>query len=132
MLDATPIKICGDCKAEKPLSGFNKNAAKRDGVQSMCRECTAVRNADTYRRLPQRREAIRRNNRVGSIRRRQYVLDYLRTHPCVDCGESDPVVLEFDHIGDDKDCDVSLLMNKAYSVERVQSEIDKCEVRCAN
>jgi hypothetical protein len=29
-----------------------------------------------------------------------YLLDFFKTHPCVDCGEQDPIVLEFDHLSD--------------------------------
>lgn len=132
MTSTLPLKLCNDCKLEKDHSLFNKNATKRDGLQSMCRDCTSIRNADTYRRLPQRREAIRRRNRINYDIARKHVFDYLVEHPCVDCGESDPVVLEFDHIGDDKLCEVSSLVRGATSVTRVQAEIDKCEVRCAN
>jgi hypothetical protein len=61
----------------------------------------------------------------------QRIIDYLREHPCVDCGERDIVVLEFDHIGD-KVADVSAYAGGGRTWARVQAEIDKCEVRCAN
>jgi len=54
-----------------------------------------------------------------------------KNHPCADCGESDIVVLEFDHQRD-KVADVSLLARDGYSLDKIKREIDKCEVVCAN
>lgn len=64
-------------------------------------------------------------------RNRQFARKYLASHPCVDCGESDPVVLEFDHVRGTKVKDVSAMM-KSHSIEVIRREIAKCEVRCAN
>lgn len=61
-----------------------------------------------------------------------YVIDYLLTHPCVDCGETNPLVLDFDHVDDDKEANVSQLIANDYSFERIKEEIAKCEVRCGN
>lgn len=61
-----------------------------------------------------------------------WVREYLSSHPCVDCGEADPVVLEFDHIKGTKLGNVSDLTKWGWSVKRIQEEMDKCEVRCAN
>jgi len=33
-------KQCNKCKEEKPLSEFNKNRNKVDGLQSYCRDCS--------------------------------------------------------------------------------------------
>lgn len=33
------MKTCTECKIEKPLTGFNKKSATRDGLSSHCREC---------------------------------------------------------------------------------------------
>jgi hypothetical protein len=62
---------------------------------------------------------------------RDKLLEYLLSHPCVDCGESDPIVLEFDHINGNKIANVSSIKN-TKNWDQVLAEIAKCEVRCAN
>lgn len=62
---------------------------------------------------------------------RQFVLDYLKNHPCVDCKESDPIVLEFDHVRGEKKFNISCLINST-NIDILSQEIKKCEVRCAN
>ncbi|MGR0319109.1 hypothetical protein [Agromyces sp. ZXT2-3] len=58
---------------------------------------------------------------------------YLLEHPCVDCGEADIRVLDFDHrVGTRKVAEVMKLAKAAYSWERVAAEIAKCDVRCRN
>lgn len=65
-------------------------------------------------------------------RNREFLNGYLSSHPCVDCGFSDIRALEFDHVRGEKEHNVSNMVNRAYSIESLQVEIDKCEVRCAN
>ena len=63
-----------------------------------------------------------------------YVDSYLRDHPCVDCGEADIIVLEFDH-RDRKAKRFSVsdgIWNKSASLRSIKAEIAKCDVRCAN
>ena len=65
-------------------------------------------------------------------KRRDYVLNYLKSHPCVDCTEDDIVVLQFDHVRGRKVDNISLMVQLAYDEDVIRSEIAKCEVRCAN
>ena len=60
-----------------------------------------------------------------------FVFEYLKAHPCVDCGESDPVVLHFDHVRGVKMMTISAAITRGTLAALFQ-EIDKCEVRCAN
>ena len=76
-------------------------------------------------------ERARNQNLISRKSVRDWLLAYLLEHPCVDCGEDDPVVLEFDH-NRDKEFDIGSAIPKGYSLKRVQAEVDKCEVRCAN
>ena len=60
------------------------------------------------------------------------ILTYLRTKRCVDCGESDPVVLEFDHVRGEKDREIAKMIGNKVSWRKIEVEISKCEIRCAN
>jgi hypothetical protein len=57
-------------------------------------------------------------------------LDFFRDHPCADCGETDPLVLEFDHLGDKEFNIGPNLVNRSW--KSVLAEIEKCDVVCAN
>jgi hypothetical protein len=61
------------------------------------------------------------------------MLNYLKECSCIDCGISNPLVLEFDHIDPEtKSANVSDLVMRRLSWKRVFAEIQKCVVRCAN
>ena len=65
-------------------------------------------------------------------RNARFVRDYLLRHPCIDCGETDPIVLHFDHVRGKKEGNISKGVHTAWSLEKLALEIEKCEVRCAN
>lgn len=65
-------------------------------------------------------------------RNRELNFDYLCAHSCVDCGEGDPVVLDFDHVRGVKVANVSALAFRLKRWETILEEIAKCEVVCAN
>ncbi len=59
-------------------------------------------------------------------------MGYLASHPCLDCGEADPIVLQFDHVRGEKSFVISRAPEMRVRLEKVVEEIAKCEVRCAN
>ena len=64
---------------------------------------------------------------------RDWLFSYIQTKSCIDCGESDPIVLEFDHRdGDKKSFTIGEAVSLGYSLRSVQAEVEKCDIRCAN
>ncbi len=64
---------------------------------------------------------------------RKMLLEFLSSKACIDCGENDPIVLEFDHKSPNKKFKyISNMLSGHYSWESVLKEIKKCEIRCAN
>lgn len=59
------------------------------------------------------------------------VAAYLARHRCVDCGEGDPVVLDFDHLGE-KRFNISDAVALLPTRETLDNEMRQCEIRCAN
>src|SRR5438067_7207987 len=77
-------------------------------------------------------EKAHRSRRRVRAKNDERILSYLLAHPCVDCGETDPLVLDFDHREPaTKSNEVSrIVYHRPWRV--VLEEIEKCDVRCAN
>ena len=75
---------------------------------------------------------VRRNDARYQAEKRAWIAAYLAEHSCVDCGESDPEVLDFDHVRGKKTAAISLLARRGYSLAKLIAEVALCEVRCAN
>jgi hypothetical protein len=128
------MKRCTRCKVEKAPDGFPARKKARDGKASWCSDCFKESWRERYygkHSYFKQRHAESRNRLRGEKARRVY--DYLLSHPCVDCGEQDPVVLEFDHRSDSAKFEsVTQMVIDNASWENIAAEIRKCEVRCAN
>ena len=65
------------------------------------------------------------------IKHKQFVIRQ-KCKPCVDCGiQYNPWQMQFDHIKGSKVDNIGS-MQARYSYKRIQEEIDKCDVVCAN
>jgi hypothetical protein len=123
-------KRCVTCHELKPVAAFNLRRAARDGRQARCRDCSRpwyLENGDEHR------QNVARRNRLVRKDYGERLMAYLNEHPCVDCGETDLRVLEFDHRDSSQKLEaVGRLIALRASWKRIQAEIEKCDVRCAN
>ena len=123
------MKTCTRCKQEKESRLFAKRSSSSDGFASWCKACFAEHAKTRY----QEGDRVRKEkNRAATLdRNRAALLDFLKLNPCVDCGEVDPIVLTFDHKDPStKVRNISEMLQWGWKT--IQSEIDKCDVRCAN
>lgn len=126
------MKTCATCKKEKDISEFTKNKSRKDGFNHSCKSCKKTHQRNWYNKAcGEQKKRVAKRNREVKTSLIKTLFEYLKEHPCVKCGEADTVVLEFDHLRD-KTCEVSKLIARAYSWERILEEIAKCQVLCAN
>lgn len=124
-------KFCPTCLTLKNVSDFNGDKARPDGLQSQCKECKRIVQKNWYIKNKARHIAnVARHRRAAETEIIKLILSYLHQHPCVDCGETNPVLLEFDHVRGRKLNSVCNLIRCGFSWEKISAEIDKCDVRC--
>ena len=98
---------------------------------SLCRPCRSAYGKEHYAANRQRYiDQARVQKQRLALERTTYLLEFFVTHPCVDCGEHDPVVLEFDHLRDKSFAIGPELSRRNW--QSILDEIEKCEVVCAS
>ena len=120
---------------EKQCLGCKEDFEATTKKQVRCKSCKTE-----YDRLwyEANKERIKTKKQVSNTKsydkRRMVAYEHFLNHPCVDCGESDPIVLEFDHRDDsEKSFTISNAISSfGCTLAQLKKEIEKCDVRCAN
>jgi len=125
-------KRCSKCGLEKDESDFPWHLV---GIKrhSACSDCRKEYQRDYYQRTKE--DFIeKKTSRLQDAREaaRHFVFQFLQSHPCEHCGESDPYVLTFHHVNGQKKMNLSQMVNQGYSLEALLKEMGKCIVLCAN
>lgn len=130
----TGIKKCGICKKIKKVKDFNKSKAQTDGLNKICRQCSNENSKKYYYKNPiKHKEETKKWKKEKDLEIRTFIIDFLIKNPCIDCGEKNIIVLDFDHKdGVEKVFEISEMVSKRKSIKLIKKEIEKCDVKCAN
>jgi hypothetical protein len=119
-------KECTRCGEFLDLSHFSPRKTKM-GYQSWCKKCIHVQRQSRYSST-EWKESHSKHSQDSSKKRAEWVFQYLETHPCVDCGETNILCLEFDHIEKRSFSPA----DTSKTIRHLEEELKKCQVRCAN
>lgn len=101
-------------------------AYKNKADQAAAARCHYLRNASAVKR---RAHDFKRKHKL-SLR---FLAIRAKEKPCADCGIQYPhYVMDFDHVSGSKVANVSDLISSGVPARKIVTEIEKCEVVCAN
>jgi hypothetical protein len=125
------VKRCSRCGQSKPLEEFAWRRKHKDQRDTYCRPCRAAYKQEHYAANKERyiAKAMRRKDRLAEENIAKLVA-FFENHPCVDCGEDDPMVLECDHLGKKNFAIARALRDRSWL--EIEAELTLCEVVCAN
>jgi hypothetical protein len=125
------MRSCGRCGELKPIDEFAWRRERRCRRDSMCAPCRSAYGGEHY--LANRQKYIAteaRRKRARAEARTRFLVEYFHEHPCADCGEADPLVLEVDPL---RDTPLEVTNQFAtWNWEEILDEIARCEIVCAN
>lgn len=137
------VRLCIQCNKTKKIQArdlchgcYSKWERKEKPEQVLARE-RRNHHKNKWKHKERRRLYARRNrqNAYSTERKTLAKVEVIKTtNPCLDCGNRfPPECMDFDHIDSTtKIADISHLVVGRYSWEKIEAEIAKCEVICAN
>lgn len=128
------MKKCNRCNQEKNDECFAWKVKSKGTKNSFCKECRNLYTQDHYKRNKQQYQVrIRKYDKKRKKELFDKLLLYLSDKSCKVCGESDIRVLEFDHRDrNEKEDSIYKLVSVGCSWKKILTEIDKCDILCAN
>lgn len=127
------VKVCTKCSRRKSITEFNFKVKSKGRRNAQCQACTRKStNQAYYKRREYYMQLTNKWKQIQIKTAMKFLYQYLRQHPCVDCGINNPVVLHFDHVRGKKKAEVSVLARGGYRLATIMEEVEKCEIRCAN
>lgn len=132
------MQTCSKCGVDKPFTDYYFRDRTNGILHKQCKDCYKERRATNYREHYQKYKLLYRLRARDRRKKTRHdlqtkMLSYLSGKSCLVCGESDPIVLEFDHINpSEKSFGIAGGIRLGYSWEKIVSEIEKCRILCAN
>ena len=124
---------CSKCLRILDESEFNWKY-RNIKLQYHCKECSRKYIRQHY--LNNTRyylDKASKRNKMVKERAYAFLGPYLLSHPCVDCGETDILVLEFDHRDRKlKEGEIRHIIQNGATLDKVIREVEKCDIRCSN
>ena len=122
-------KNCPRCHQDLPLSEYGIRTNGRP--QHWCRKCHCL----YQRRYFEKHQEYYAKLIAERVERNRSMVREAKSKPCADCARCYPhYVMDFDHRPGEKKCfNLANAMGQTrISAKRLQAEIDKCDVVCAN
>lgn len=127
------MKTCTICNVEKDETHFAFRNKTKGILHIRCRACVKEIDQTRYINLSdQARTDFKEKTKSAVIDVKTKLFNYLSEHPCVDCGQANPIVLDFDHVDATTKTATISYLSKKWSWNSLLTEIAKCVVRCAN
>ena len=124
------VKVCNKCNKEYPIEMFYMD---RTRVRLQCKSCNLAYRREYYKNNPHAYEYKKEKQHKRRFGNAKLLYKYKLEHPCIKCGETDPIVLEFDHRDPSKKCfNITRGCADGKNFDLVLEEISKCDVLCAN
>lgn len=123
-------KFCNTCQTTKSIDEFGLNKTKKCGRHSQCKVC---RNAYGSVHYKNNKQYYLDKSKDNHVKIRAYVWNVKLNSCCKNCPENHPATLDFHHRNPDtKNFCIGDAARLGKGVDIVQSEIDKCDILCAN
>lgn len=125
------MKICSICKLDKEEINFSYRNKLLNKRYNHCKDC---QNKKVKKHYNNNKEYYLNKGKISKLKYHKTnstnIIEFLEKNPCIDCGENDIIVLQFDH-KENKKYNVSQMLSD-HPWKNIENEIKKCDVRCAN
>lgn len=130
------MKVCTKCELEQDECEFPHRRKKLDGgsyrvsIRSICKKCVNEYNRVYCKTKPNQKIAVK----ALKLRTREFVKSTKLSKGCVICGYNKSArALHFHHMNpENKNFDICWAAREKMAKYKIQNEIDKCVVLCAN